>query len=148
MRSLRGAAAAALVGTLAACGGRATQLPPTTTELDPKLDCRQVVAEQNFIRKRIKDLEDERRQNTVRTLSRVPGALIGSPLSAIALADPSVAIYREIDAWNARNRQLIRLYTEKDCGAFFRALRDQKAAEKAAAEAMGKAHADDGPAAQ
>lgn len=113
----RGAAvaAAALVLTLSACGGRKAEPLPLQTALDPQFDCVQLAAQRAFLVRRIADLEDERDFNRARTLSRVPGALIGSPISAILLADPSIAIYREIDAAEARDDELERLQEARGC---------------------------------
>ncbi|MCI4664201.1 MAG: hypothetical protein MRY74_05720 [Neomegalonema sp.] len=116
MRSIGGLVAVAAIVATAGCGGRAAAPVSLETALDAKLDCSQIAAERAFNAKRIEDLEDERNRNRVRSLSRVPGALIGNPLSAIALADLSVAIYREIAALRARDKRLIALEKEKSCG--------------------------------
>lgn len=102
---------------LAGCGGRATRLPQVERPLDGLLNCSQIVSERAFIEKRIEDLDDERNTNTARTASRIPGAIIGTPVTAIILADPSIAIYREIEAWKARDAGLAARYDEMECEA-------------------------------
>lgn len=111
----RAAATLAAAVVLSGCGGRASDPLPLRTDLDPQLDCVQLTAQRSFLVQRIADLEDERADNRARTLSRVPGALIGSPVTAILLADPSIAVYREIDAAEKRDAELARLQSERGC---------------------------------
>ncbi len=118
-RALRRAARAAILAAAAlsvsACGGRKAEPLPIRTDLDPQFNCAQLAAQRSFLVRRIAELEDERNFNRARTLSRLPGAIIGSPISAILLADPSIAVYREIDAAGARDQELERLQEEKGC---------------------------------
>lgn len=105
----------AMVLVVAACGGRRAEPIPVRTDLDPQFNCAQLTAQRSFLVRRIAELEDERNFNRARTLSRLPGALIGSPISAIVLADPSVAIYQEIEAAEERDVELARLQEERGC---------------------------------
>ena len=110
-----GAAGVLCLG-LAACGGRPSNPVSERTDLDGQLSCTHVIAEKRALKKRVADLRDERNTNRVRSIGRVPGALIsGNPFSAIFFADPSVAIYKEIAAADRRQRVLDQLLAEKGC---------------------------------
>ena len=109
-------AASLLCIALAACGGRPSQPVPERTALDDQLSCSHVISEKRKLKARIKDLQDERNENRKRSLARVPGAVVsGNPFSAIFFADPSVAIYKEINAAKRRNRVLDQLLRQKGC---------------------------------
>lgn len=110
------AGALALCGLVASCGGRASRPVAERTDLDGELTCTHVIAEKRSLKARVADLRDERNTNRQRSLTRLPSAVLsGNPFSAIFLADPSVAIYREIDAANKRQRVLDELLLEKGC---------------------------------
>lgn len=115
MRWMMTAAAVALLMASGACGGRVADPIARESLLDSQLDCAQLSAERQFLVKRVEDLEDERRANRARTASRVPGAIIGSPISAIVFADLSVAIYREIAAARRRDERLRELQGDRGC---------------------------------
>lgn len=100
---------------LGACGGRSTNAVSEANPLDQLFSCQHLDAELAANTLRMDDLRDERVANRLRNLTRVPGAFFGNPLSALALADPSVAIYREIDALERRNENVARMRAEKDC---------------------------------
>lgn len=102
---------------LAGCGGRAANPVVTSQALDQRLDCDNLRNQKAFNVKRIEDLEDERVANRTRSLARVPGAIVGNPISAIALADTSRAIYVEIDALEARNQEIDRQLASAECAA-------------------------------
>lgn len=109
-------AALLLCGALAACGGRPSRPVPERTALDDQLSCSHIISEKRRLKARIKDLQDERNENRKRSLARVPGAVVsGNPFSAIFFADPSVAIYKEINAAKRRNRVLDQLLRQKGC---------------------------------
>lgn len=110
-------AAAALCGVVAACGGRPAQPVAAVRQIDVALTCEHISAEQKANEARAADLRDERVDNRIRTLSRLPGAIIGNPFTAIALADPSIAIYRELNALETRNDRLTAMRTERACDA-------------------------------
>lgn len=116
-RGARWTAAAALIAAAAACGGRATQEVAVDRPLDDRLSCVHIDAERRANVDRIADLEEEREANRLRSLTRAPGAVLGNPLTAIALADPSVAIYREIEGLELRNGRLDELAVERGCTA-------------------------------
>lgn len=115
LRAVMVTAALAGLGALAGCGGRSTSAVDTTTALDQLFTCDHLDAEYAANIRRMEDLEDERVANRLRNLTRVPGALIGNPLSALALTDLSVAIYREINALERRNARVQEIRYEKDC---------------------------------
>lgn len=106
-----------LTSSLVACGGRSANPVSATSNLDGIRECEHLEEEKTANLRRIEDLEDERRDNRVRSATRIPGALIGSPISAIVLADPSLAVYQEIAAFEKRNLRLEELLAEKNCGA-------------------------------
>ena len=109
-------AAVVLCAALSACGGRVANPVPERTALDAELSCRHVIAEKRKLKKRVADLRHERKANRRRSLTRVPGAVVsGNPFSAIFFADPSVAIYKEINAAGRRQRVLDQLLREKGC---------------------------------
>ncbi|MEL6977391.1 MAG: hypothetical protein AAGM38_01775 [Pseudomonadota bacterium] len=116
-RWILGAAALTAVLGLSACGGRVADPVAQRSDLDSRLNCAHLGAEKAANLRRMEDLRDERVDNRIRSVARVPGAIIGNPLSAIALADPSLAIYEEIDALEARNARIDELIAEKNCGA-------------------------------
>lgn len=109
------AAAAALLGAVAACGGRSAQPVASVQDVDVQLTCSHIDAELAANAARADDLRGERNDNRVRSLSRVPGAIVGSPITAIVLADPSIAIYRELNALSVRNSRLQALQLERGC---------------------------------
>lgn len=109
------AAAAALLGVVAACGGRSAQPVASVQDVDVQLTCSHIDAELAANAARADDLRGERNDNRVRSLSRVPGAIVGSPITAIVLADPSIAIYRELNALSVRNSRLQALQLERGC---------------------------------
>lgn len=113
----KGIAALAAAAMVAACGGRAAQPVAPVATIDAALSCAHIEAELRANAARADDLRGERNTNRLRSLSRVPGALIGNPISAIALADPSIAIYRELGALQLRNTRLGALALERGCGA-------------------------------
>lgn len=115
-RSLLAFSALGAALLVAGCGGRAANPVSESSAFDLKLSCAHLDAEAEANSRRIDDLRDERNTNRLRNLTRVPGALIGNPLSALALADTSRAIYVEIDALEARNERLEELKQEKRCG--------------------------------
>lgn len=115
-RVLPGAAVLGSALLLAACGGRAADPVLNQSPFDMRLSCAHVAAERAANVRRIEDLRDERNFNRVRNLTRVPGAILGNPLTALALVDTSRAVYVEIDALEKRNGQLDRLEVEKACG--------------------------------
>lgn len=112
------AAAGVLCVGLAACGGRTGNPVAAQSQLDGRLSCAHLGAERKANLRQMEDLRDERVDNRVRSVSRLPGALIsGNPLSLIALADPSTAIYDELAALERRNERIDALLAEKRCGA-------------------------------
>lgn len=119
--ALRGGAAlaaAALALGLSGCGGRPANTVTTQNNLDGRLSCAHLGAEKKANLRRMEDLRDERVDNRIRSVSRIPSALVsGNPFSLIVFADPSTAIYREIDALERRNQRIDQLTTEKSCGA-------------------------------
>lgn len=104
-----------LVALLAACGGRTSNPVSERSELDQLFTCAHLEAETSANALRISDLRDERATNRLRNLTRVPGALLGNPLSALALADPSIAVYREIEALERRNAWITAMSQERNC---------------------------------
>lgn len=114
-RRLAALASLGAVALLAACGGRSATPVQQTSALDQLFTCAHLDAEIAANTLRMEDLRDERVANRLRNLTRVPGALFGNPLSALALADPSLAIYREIDALEKRNTHVSEMRVEKDC---------------------------------
>ena len=112
-----GVAAGALLIVVAGCGGRPANPTATNSALDARLNCAHLAAEKEANLRRLEDLDDERDANRVRSLTRLPGALIGNPLSAIVLADPSIAIYQEEAALEKRNARIDALIAEKTCDA-------------------------------
>lgn len=116
-RARRVVGAVVLCGALAACGGRSAQPVAVVREIDVALTCEHIDAELRANTAREADLRAERVDNRLRTLSRLPGAIIGNPVTAIVLADPSIAIYRELNALDTRNGRLETLRTERTCGA-------------------------------
>ncbi|MEO1293390.1 MAG: hypothetical protein AAFV62_11245 [Pseudomonadota bacterium] len=105
----------AAVALLTGCGGRAADPVASDNALDFRLTCAHLTAERAANLHRIEDLRDERVDNRIRTATRVPGAIFGNPLSALALADTSRAIYVEIDALQTRNDRIDVLAAEKQC---------------------------------
>lgn len=116
-RRLSAVSAAALCLALAGCGGRTANPTATANTLDTRLSCAHLSAEKAANLRRLEDLDDERDENRIRSLTRVPGAIIGNPISAIVLADPSLAIYEEEAAIERRNARIDALTAEKACGA-------------------------------
>lgn len=106
---------AGALAALAACGGRRAHPVALERETDALLTCSMLAAERSANLRRIEDLKGERVANTVRTLSRVPGAILTGPASAIIFADPSIAIFREIAALQRRNERLVSLSDGRGC---------------------------------
>ncbi len=102
---------------VSACGGRAANPVTQRQAVDQQVTCRNLADQKKFNETRIADLEDERVDNRIRTLARVPGALIGSPIAAVALADTSRAVYLEIEALEQRNLEIERQRAARDCDA-------------------------------
>ncbi len=114
-RALGGGLGCAALLILAGCGGRSASVVSEINQLDQLFSCQHLTAEVSANTLRMEDLRDERVTNRLRNLTRVPGAFIGNPLSALALADTSLAIYREIDALERRNENVARMRQEKNC---------------------------------
>lgn len=110
-------AATALTAGLAGCGGRTSHPVTAQSQLDARLSCAHLGAEEEANMRQIEDLRDERVENRIRSASRIPGALLsGNPFSLIFLADPSTAIYDEISALERRNQRIEQLVFDKKCG--------------------------------
>lgn len=116
-----GVAGLALVA-LSACGGRSSDPVSSVNPLDQLFTCDHLTAEIAANTLRMEDLRDERVANRLRNLTRVPGAFFGNPLTALALADTSLAIYREIDALERRNDQVAEMRRDKQCDSGGRTL--------------------------
>ncbi|MEL6317766.1 MAG: hypothetical protein AAFR16_09045, partial [Pseudomonadota bacterium] len=106
---------------LAGCGGRAANPVQEKRALDTQASCSNLEDQKSFNTQRIADLRDERVENRKRSLSRLPGAIIGNPISAIALADTSRAIYTEIEALEKRNIEIDRQYASRSCAETLKA---------------------------
>lgn len=116
MRPMRIFCAAAAALVVAGCGGRSGAPVTPTNELDVALSCAHIEAELAANAARAEDLRAERDRNRLRSVARVPGAVLsGNPLSTVALADPSLAVYRELHALTLRDTRLRSLAIERGC---------------------------------
>lgn len=110
-----GAAVLVLAATAAGCGGRVANPVSREGNFDIRLSCAHIRAERIANDRRIEDLRDERVDNRVRNLTKIPSVIFGNPFTALALVDTSRAIYVEIGAIEERNHRLDELGTEKNC---------------------------------